>query len=187
MNEKKTLDPSGSPPEMSSFTVLFARLFWGLVGPFALILLGWQNLRAGNGWLTGLDVAFFAFVALMIAARWADQRSGQATTVQGKPATWTDFQRYAVSLLGIEIERPVRWRRRTKNTGLLAIRRDSVDKALAHAALESFSPVAGLGNSPSFTCLRPATLSTSLGSIFIIPYVPPGHRDSSSHSPPARV
>jgi hypothetical protein len=69
-----------------------------LYGPFILFLILISIVRLGTGWLTALDAAYFVVVAAMILCRWFDQRSGQASTTTGAPATWADFRRYALLL-----------------------------------------------------------------------------------------
>jgi len=84
--------------DTTSMYAIVVHLLWLFFGPFALcgLLIGiWQS---GGVWFTGIDLGFLITVALMICARWIDQRSGQSITVYGEPSTWTDFRRYALFL-----------------------------------------------------------------------------------------
>jgi len=85
-------------PVITGFKGLIVHVTWIFIGPLVLImvLLGIMNL--GQGWATSLDVLFFVFLGIMLACRWIDQRSGQAMTGYGEPATWADFRRYAVRM-----------------------------------------------------------------------------------------
>jgi len=97
-------DPNRSPqapPEITSIGVLAARVVWMLMGPLALLVLAYGIVRAGPGWRTAWDAAFLIVVALMIGARWVEQRSGTATTVTGEPASPVHFRRYVRVLLPV--------------------------------------------------------------------------------------
>ena len=83
---------------VNNSAVLGARITWFFVGPFILFLILINIVRAGTGWLTALDAAYFVVLAAMIFCRWYEQRSGQGTTTTGEPATWEDFRRYALVL-----------------------------------------------------------------------------------------
>jgi hypothetical protein len=84
---------------ISSVSVLFGRLTWFMLGPGALFGILYAIVTHGTGWITGLDAAYFIVVALMVLGRWHEQRSGVATTAEGKPATWDHFRRYVRLLL----------------------------------------------------------------------------------------
>jgi len=90
-----------APPEISSIGVLAARVVWMLLGPLALLVLAYGIVRAGPGWRTAWDAVFLLVVALMIAARWFEQRSGTATTVTGEPASPAHFRRYVRVLVPV--------------------------------------------------------------------------------------
>ena len=85
-------------PTVTSMPILLAHATWYLIGPLFLLITLLCIVRAGTGWATVLDVLFFVGVAAMFVARWADQRSGQGTTMSGEPSTWEDFRRYAIRL-----------------------------------------------------------------------------------------
>jgi hypothetical protein len=95
-------NPQSPPAEqglaIAQFSVLFARLFWFLVGPIALILTLGGILASGSAALAGLDVVLLATVTLMVYCRWFEFQSGAATTTDGHPATWEHVRRYAVVL-----------------------------------------------------------------------------------------
>ncbi len=87
------------PGEITSFTVLGARLTWVALGPLAFAALAAGIVYRGQGWFTGLDALFGVVVGLMILGRWVEQRSGVATTVTGEPATVAQCKRYVALLL----------------------------------------------------------------------------------------
>jgi hypothetical protein len=74
-----------------------------ILGPMALVIVCLGIVNSSTGWLTPLDAAYFAILGLMIACRWAEQKSGQATTATGEPATWFDFKRYVVALVPLAV------------------------------------------------------------------------------------
>jgi hypothetical protein len=82
------------PGEITSFSVLVARLLWVLAGPLALLGITYSIMSGGTGWLTGRDAAFGIVVGLMLLGRWYEHRSGEATTLTGEVATPEDFRRY---------------------------------------------------------------------------------------------
>lgn len=84
--------------QISSLRVLFARVTWTILGPFALLLLSVGIVSQGNGWATALDVCFGVVVGVMLLARWVEQRSGSATTLHGEPATPEQSKRYMIGL-----------------------------------------------------------------------------------------
>ena len=98
-----TRNPQVSPdvPPSDSFSVLVSRIFWMLIGPITLALLAFGIVRAGTGWLTGLDVAFFVVLGLIVGARAIEQRSGQGATAEGKPSTWEHVRRYYFRLIAV--------------------------------------------------------------------------------------
>jgi hypothetical protein len=83
---------------VTSIKILAVHLIWFLLGPIALFISILSIVSAGIDWLSGRDIVFCGIVALMIFARWADQKSGQGATSEGKPSTWQDFQQYVVML-----------------------------------------------------------------------------------------
>jgi hypothetical protein len=88
-------------PPVTSFGVLAAHVFWFFIGPFVLAIITVHIIQAGTGWATIQDAVFFLFVALMVLARWIDQKSGQGTTIEGAPSSWQEFRRYVFSLVSL--------------------------------------------------------------------------------------
>lgn len=72
------------------------RLFWLILGNLALIAVAAQLLLHPRGWISGLDAAYWLFVALILAARYADIRYYKGTTADGKPCKLEDWRRYAL-------------------------------------------------------------------------------------------
>jgi hypothetical protein len=87
--------PSQDPQQDAPSGCLF-RLFWMILGNMALLAVAGQLLTCPRGWFSGLDVAYWSVVALLIAARYADIRYCKGTTGEGKPCTLEDWRRYAV-------------------------------------------------------------------------------------------
>jgi hypothetical protein len=83
---------------VSSLRILAVHLTWLILGPVALLVSLLSIVDAGGDWISALDIVFWVIVALMIFARWADQKSGQGTTSEGEPSTWKDFQKYIIIL-----------------------------------------------------------------------------------------
>jgi hypothetical protein len=90
------LEPAPKVEErgISSVSVLLGRLMWFIIGPFVLMGITYGIVTRGSEWLSGPKVAYVVFVVLMVWGRWYEQRSGVATTAQGKPATWEHHRRY---------------------------------------------------------------------------------------------
>ncbi|MHB0957795.1 MAG: hypothetical protein ACYC6N_23640 [Pirellulaceae bacterium] len=103
-NENRTtpgsegLQGSPEPVVLTSFKVLAAHVVWMFLGPFALVLMLINIVQTGTGWFSAFDATFFVVVAVMLLARWVDQRSGQGLKATGEPSTWEDFRRYALLL-----------------------------------------------------------------------------------------
>ena len=94
MSDRRNSREVNSDGAISSLGVLFARFFGSLLGPMFLVLTTMGIVNSGSGWFTKLDALFAGLVALMVACRWVEQRSGSATTAKGEPATMQDFRRY---------------------------------------------------------------------------------------------
>jgi hypothetical protein len=84
-----------------SLAVIAFRMFWMMIGPIALGGLGFAIIRAGTGWLTALDVAFFLVLGAMVLARWLEFKRGDARTATGEPASEGHLRRYVVTALGL--------------------------------------------------------------------------------------
>lgn len=93
---KFKIDSPGSPEpgQISSLSVLCARLTWSFFGPAALFFAIVGNFVNGAGWLTGLDAFYGIVVGLVLLGRWMDHRSGSSTTLAGEPASDADFRKY---------------------------------------------------------------------------------------------
>lgn len=89
----------GDGPAVTRFAVLAGRVMWFFFGPLVLVLAAVGILTSGSGWTTALDAVYLTVVALMVWGRWVEQRSGQAMTATGEPATWKDFRRYVEVLV----------------------------------------------------------------------------------------
>jgi len=90
-------------PVVTSAWLLGMRAVWMFLGPMALVIVSLGIVNSSTGWLTALDAGYFAFIALMIGCRWVEQKSGQATTATGEPATWSDFNRYVAALVPLAV------------------------------------------------------------------------------------
>jgi hypothetical protein len=77
------------------------RVFWMVIGPAALAMLCFDLTKKGGGWMTGPDVAYLTTLALMLAARVLDFRSGNAMTTYGEPLTAVGLTRYLVVAGGL--------------------------------------------------------------------------------------
>jgi hypothetical protein len=83
----------------SPFFPLVGRLTWLLIGPMALVFLAIGIVRAGTGWLTALDIAFFLILAAMCLGRWLEFRGGNPRTPSGEPAAPPILRRYVLLAL----------------------------------------------------------------------------------------
>ena len=90
---------------MTSFPAVAGRLFWMIVGPFALAVTAIDIAGRRDGWLGPSDLLFFLVLAGMLAGRWTEFRSGTALTATGDPASTQDLRRYAwgLCLLGLVV------------------------------------------------------------------------------------
>jgi hypothetical protein len=84
--------------DWDDFAVMAVHCWWSTIGPVLLMLFLLSDLRAGTGWLSGLDIMFLLVVALMVCARGFEQLSGKGTTMYGEPSTWKDFRCFALVL-----------------------------------------------------------------------------------------
>jgi hypothetical protein len=96
MNNDLRHGQSDNGAVVTSVAIMLVHLFWSFVGPIVFALLLSSIVRAGGRWLTAVDSAALLVAALILVARWIDQRSGQATTTSGDPATREDFRRYVL-------------------------------------------------------------------------------------------
>ena len=99
MSDRRNSREVNGDRAISSLGVLFATVFCSLLGPMLLALTAMGIVNSGSGWFTKLDAIFAGLLALIVACRWVEQRSGSATTAKGEPATMQDFRRYVRSVL----------------------------------------------------------------------------------------
>ena len=92
-----------APQSSTTGAQAIARVFWMMLGPLLLLVLGFSIANRGGGWLTGMDLAFFAALALMGLARVVEFRGPNPQTATGDPATPADLQRFLtmIALLGL--------------------------------------------------------------------------------------
>jgi hypothetical protein len=91
---------------MTSFPAFAGRLFWMIVGPFALATLAISIAGRADGWLSPSDLAYFVVLSGMLAGRWTEFRFSLPLTATGEPATAEHLHRYA---LGLGVLGPVLW------------------------------------------------------------------------------
>ena len=87
----------------SSFTVLFARVAWFMLGLAALVVLTVKALIDGTNLYKRTDVLFPAVLILMIGGRWIQLRSGSGITADGEPATFENFRSYSDNVLLVTV------------------------------------------------------------------------------------
>lgn len=83
----------------SSELVGVARIFWIMIGPAVLVLLGMGIVTRGNGWFTPQDIAFLAVLGVVVAARWYEFHGGSPQTSTGEPATPAHLRRFVLCAL----------------------------------------------------------------------------------------
>lgn len=87
--------------QITSASVLGARLTWSFIGPAALLLITVAIVSRGEGWFTALDCWFTAVVVWMLVGRWFDHRRTSAAPAVDDPPASKPFNRYAAMLLSI--------------------------------------------------------------------------------------
>jgi hypothetical protein len=90
----------GGEPQITSLSVLAARLFWTFLGPVLLAAAAYQ-VGTHEGWLTVFDALFAMVVCCMLLARWIEQRTGEAATLSGRKSTAADFRHYGRLLIAV--------------------------------------------------------------------------------------
>jgi len=95
-----------SDAPITSIKVIFARLFWMLLGPVFLAISLYHIATAGTGWATFADLLYFIILGGMILGRWVEFRGGNPRTTTGEPATPADLRRY---VLAVAVGGPVCW------------------------------------------------------------------------------
>jgi len=81
---------------VTSFVAVGAHLFWIFADPMVLGLLLISIALRRTADFSMADAAYFLVAAAVLACRWIDQRTGQATTGTGELATWAHFRQYAI-------------------------------------------------------------------------------------------
>jgi hypothetical protein len=89
----------------TSAPALLGRLYWMMVGPFALAICATRITESVPGWLGPLDVIYFLLLGGVLMGRWLEFRYSQPTTAMGEPATVAHLRRYTavVSIVGLGI------------------------------------------------------------------------------------
>lgn len=85
-----------APNPTTSFSALFGRLYWMMIGPMILTLLAVTIINIGSGWFTLADFAFLALVGGLILGRWLEFRGGAPLTYTGEPASPAHLQRFVL-------------------------------------------------------------------------------------------
>ncbi|MFZ5831085.1 MAG: hypothetical protein ACOY3P_13420 [Planctomycetota bacterium] len=81
----------------------FFRLFWMLLGNVLLILCALAIFQSAARSLSVADVLYWLVVAALPAARYVDITRYGGKTSDGRPATLTDFRRYAVAVVPVAL------------------------------------------------------------------------------------
>jgi hypothetical protein len=93
--------PMRNDDGINSFSALFGRVFWTMIGPLSLVLLAFTIIRIGSGWMTWADIAYFAVLGGMLLARRQEFRRGNRRRADGNPATPADLHRYVQLIIPI--------------------------------------------------------------------------------------
>jgi hypothetical protein len=83
---------------MSSFPAFVGRVFWMMVGPFALATLALSIAGQADGWTSPSDLLYFIVLAGMLIGRWTEFRFRLPMTASGEPATSDHLRRYVLGL-----------------------------------------------------------------------------------------
>jgi hypothetical protein len=91
-------------PQSNRVSGCLVRLFWMGVGNLILVLsaIGIAEKDAGFT-LTGMDVLFWGVVLALAAVRYIDIRYLGGETADNRPASMSDWRRYAAILLGVSV------------------------------------------------------------------------------------
>jgi len=89
-----------SAARSDSLAVVFARVFWALLGPALLAVCGAVILSSpGTGWRTAADFAYLVILGGMVLGRWIEHRGGRPRNAMGEPSTAGELRRYVVVTL----------------------------------------------------------------------------------------
>jgi hypothetical protein len=81
-----------------------ARLFWLIVGNVILVLAAIGISQNSSGFsLTGRDAIFWAAALLLPAVRYVDIQYLRGQTADNRPASLSDWRRYAYAVVGISL------------------------------------------------------------------------------------
>jgi hypothetical protein len=83
---------------MTSFPAFVGRVFWMMVGPFALATLALSIAGQADGWFSPTDLLYFVVLAGMLIGRWTEFRFSLPMTASGEPATADHLRRYVLGL-----------------------------------------------------------------------------------------
>jgi hypothetical protein len=91
-------------PKSGRLSGCLVRLFWMGVGNLVLVLtaIGIGQKHAGFA-LGGLDVLLWATAGCLLAVRYFDIRYLAGETADNRPASMSDWRRYAATLLGVSL------------------------------------------------------------------------------------
>jgi hypothetical protein len=87
--------------QTTSPLALLGRIFWMMLGPMVLAILAFNIAKRGNGWFTGVDIAFLVILVGLLFARWLEFLGGSPQTSTGDPATPRHLRQYAVGALSL--------------------------------------------------------------------------------------
>jgi len=90
---------SNSIDKQRGLSALFARLFWMLLGNFALLICAAKIFMDRNVSIRASDIVFWCVVLVMIVVRFLDIKYLEGQTATGAPATIKHWQKYAFILL----------------------------------------------------------------------------------------
>lgn len=81
------------------------RIAWTILGPMVLLVITLLIVLKSSGWITVVDVAFFAVLGLCLLGRWLEFRGRNPQTAYGEPATAAHLRRYLLvaPILGLSI------------------------------------------------------------------------------------
>lgn len=77
------------------------RVFWMLLGIFALAITGLSILKLAEPGFSWVDIIYWGITALLIGARYVDVAFCRGLTVKGLRATRADWVRYAIILFAV--------------------------------------------------------------------------------------
>jgi len=91
------------PRPVTTLHAVFARSYWMLLGPIALLIGAVGVFMHGTGWFTGADAALAIIAGAMIGCRWYDLKYGSGLEADGQPDTPEGVRRYTLKIAGVAI------------------------------------------------------------------------------------